>query len=122
MSVQSVSTQIPPPMMPAARRGENTADASTQAVADIAKVTAESAQTNANTREQLENAVEAVQKFIEPLASNLQFSIDEETGIRIVKVVDAATKEVIRQIPSEEILQIAKALDRLQGLLFQQKA
>jgi len=109
-------------MMPAARRGENTAEASTPAVADVAKVTAESAQTNVSTREQLDNAVKAVQKFVQPLASNLQFSIDEETNIRVVKVVDIATKEVIRQIPSEEILQIAKALDRLQGLLFQQKA
>lgn len=121
MSVQSVSVQVPPPMMPAARRGENPAEAAPQVVADVEKVTAESAQTSVSSREQLENAVKAVQKFVQPLASNLQFTVDEETGIRVVKVVDAATKEVIRQMPSEEILQIAKALDRLQGLLFQQK-
>ena len=34
----------------------------------------------------------------------------------------AYTNEVIRQIPSEEMLEIAKALDRLQGLLVKQKA
>ena len=39
-----------------------------------------------------------------------------------MKVVDASTDEVIRQIPSEEIISIAKALDKLQGLLVEQKA
>ncbi|MCC6658518.1 MAG: flagellar protein FlaG [Rhodocyclaceae bacterium] len=72
--------------------------------------------------EQLEVAVEAVQKAIEPVARDLQFSIDKETGKTIISVVDAATKEVIRQIPGEEILAIARAIDRMQGLLFNQKA
>ena len=40
----------------------------------------------------------------------------------IVKVMDNATKEVIRQIPSVEMLAIAKALDKIQGLLIKQKA
>ena len=40
----------------------------------------------------------------------------------MVKVVDQSTKEVIRQIPSEEMLAIAKALDSLKGLLVRQTA
>jgi len=40
----------------------------------------------------------------------------------VVKVVDLETKEVIRQIPSPEVLEIAKAVDQLQGLLIRQKA
>lgn len=55
------------------------------------------------------------------MARNLLFSIDDDSGRTIVKVVDNATKEVIRQIPSEEILSIAKALDRLKGLLIKQE-
>lgn len=73
-------------------------------------------------KEQLDQAVQAVQKFTQPLANNLQFSIDEDTGIKMVKVIDSATKEVIRQIPSEEMMEIARALDRLQGILLKQKA
>jgi hypothetical protein len=37
-------------------------------------------------------------------------------------VVDGVTKEVIRQIPNEEVLAIARAMDRLQGLLLKGKA
>lgn len=67
-------------------------------------------------------AMEEVRKAITPVAQDLLFSIDEDTGKTIVKVVDASTDEVIRQIPSEEIISIAKALDKLQGLLLKQEA
>ena len=56
------------------------------------------------------------------MASNLAFEIDDDTGRTIIKITEASTGELIRQIPSEEMLEIAKALDRLQGLLVKQKA
>lgn len=73
-------------------------------------------------REELDRALDAVRKAVEPVARNLLFSVDDDSGRTIVKVVDSATKEVIRQIPSEEILSIAKALDKLKGLLIKQEA
>lgn len=73
-------------------------------------------------RETLLQAVDEVQKAIAPVAQNLLFSIDDDTGRTIVKVVDAQTDEVIRQMPSEEVLAISKAIDKLKGLLIQQKA
>lgn len=72
--------------------------------------------------EQLQQAVEQVRKAVEPVARNLRFSVDDDTGKTIVRVVDSVTKEVIRQIPSEELLAIARAIDRMQGLLIRQKA
>lgn len=56
------------------------------------------------------------------MSGNLEFSMDDQTGKTIIKVVDTATNELIRQIPSEEMLEIARALDRLQGILVRQKA
>ena len=73
-------------------------------------------------RETLLQAVEDVRKAIEPVAQNLLFSIDDDTGRTIVKVVDAQTDEVIRQMPSEEVLAISKAINKLQGLLISQQA
>lgn len=70
----------------------------------------------------LKQATEKLNQAIKMMASNLQFTVDEETGIDIVKVVDTDTKEVIRQFPSEEVLAIAKAFDQLQGLLVRDKA
>ncbi|GAA5181597.1 hypothetical protein GCM10025771_28880 [Niveibacterium umoris] len=66
-------------------------------------------------RQAVERALQEVKKAVDPMARNLQFSIDEDTGRTVVRVVDTATKEVIRQIPSEEVLAIAKALDNMDG-------
>jgi flagellar protein FlaG len=70
----------------------------------------------------LQAAVEKMQKFVSMAASDIKFSVDEDSGVTVVKVIDRETKDVIRQIPSEEMLDLAQALDKLQGLLIKQKA
>ena len=56
-------------------------------------------------------------------SQSLQFSIDEDSQDIVVKVIDQSTKEVVRQIPSKEALQIAKSIDKMQqGLLINQTA
>jgi flagellar protein FlaG len=72
--------------------------------------------------EELNQAVKQIQDVITKTANRLEFSIDEDLGVSIVKVVDTESKKLIRQIPSEEVLKIAKALDTLQGLLVKQQA
>ena len=72
--------------------------------------------------QQVEAAIKAVKEFIQPMASNLAFEMDEDSGRTIIRITEASSGELIRQIPSEEMLEIAKALDRLQGLLVKQKA
>lgn len=72
--------------------------------------------------QQLEQAARRIEKFVQPISSDLQFSVDEASGSQVVRVIDRATQQVIRQMPSEEMLAIASALDRLQGLLFRQQA
>ncbi len=83
---------------------------------------AQLAAANETSRDQLITAVKATQEFVSTINSSLEFSIDKDTGISVVKIVDKETEEVIRQIPSEEMLSIAKALDTIKGLLFHQKA
>lgn len=64
----------------------------------------------------------AVQEVAQPGASTLEFHTDADTGRVVVKITDTATGELVRQIPMEEMLALAKSLDRLQGLLLQTKA
>lgn len=71
--------------------------------------------------EDVKRAVETVNDVVRA-RSNLVFTMDEDTQIRVVKVVDMETKQVLRQVPSEEVLAIAKAIDRLQGLLLREDA
>ena len=72
--------------------------------------------------EQVKQAVQKIQGTVNNLAQNLRFSIDEDTGKTIIKVMDVHTEEVIRQIPTEEAVEIARTLDKVQGLLFNGKA
>lgn len=125
-----MDTQIPPAAA-AATAAELLTRTPSAAAATVARAVApvvESApvekpeKTEEAARPKVAEALERIQKFVEPMASDLQFSVDESSGMRVVKVLDRATQEVIRQIPSAEVLEIAKALDRLQGLLLKQKA
>lgn len=72
--------------------------------------------------EQLGELLDNVKQSLPSSARNLQFSIDEGSGRTVVKVVDSNTNEVIRQIPSEEILAIAESLSTPKGFLIKQDA
>ena len=48
----------------------------------------------------------------------LKFQSDEETGERVILLIDSETGEVVRQIPPEELLHVMKALRDLKGMLF----
>ena len=50
----------------------------------------------------------------------VQFEFDKEADTMIVKVVDIESGELIRQMPSEEVVRISRALGKLQGLLVHQ--
>lgn len=99
----------------------NAANASASPVAPVS-VQAVQQPVAAPKAQEVKESVEKINKTVQAMARNLQFSVDESTQMSVVKVVDVETKDVIRQIPSEEVLAIAKALDKLQGLLFKEKA
>jgi flagellar protein FlaG len=72
---------------------------------------------------ELKRMTEELQRRVGGANAQIQFSVDESTGISVVKVTDRMTHEVIRQIPSEEVLQIAKSVDHYkEGLLVNSKA
>jgi flagellar protein FlaG len=70
----------------------------------------------------MQNAVASINKYLRDTAKSVQFNIDASTGKTVVNVVDSNTHEVIRQMPSEETLAIARAISRLSGLLLDEKA
>lgn len=73
--------------------------------------------------EQLKSAVNDINKAMRQSNQSLEFSVDNDTKKPMVKLVDSDTGELIRQIPSEETLAIARSIDRFQrGLLLKQQA
>lgn len=61
---------------------------------------------------ELEAATEQIERFVRSSGRSLQFRVDDDSGRVVVSVRDADTGDLIRQIPSEAALRIARALDR----------
>lgn len=64
-----------------------------------------------NFKEVLESSINELNNYFKE--STLEFKLDNSTGISYVKLVDSKTKEIIRQIPSEEMIAMAKKLKKL---------
>jgi flagellar protein FlaG len=71
---------------------------------------------------QVEVAAVALKEFAQSVQRDLDFSVDDGSGQVVVKVTDSNSGDVIRQIPSEEALQLAENLSDVRSLLFKAEA
>jgi flagellar protein FlaG len=122
MNISHIGSSAPPP--PAA--AERTTGADLQA-AGAAKARTDGADAvkdhpEQNQQQHLPEALERINTVLQIRAPGLEFSVDDDSARAIVKVIDTNTNEVIRQMPSKEALEIAKALERLDSLLIRDKA
>lgn len=125
MSIASVSTSRPPGRAPEIARpaSRDTATQANRESGSEKRLEPTSARPPQEVQKsELQDAVKRLNDFVAPSQSEISFSIDDESGVRVVKILDSQSKEVIRQIPSEEAIELARALDKLQGLLIKDKA
>ncbi|RNF30549.1 hypothetical protein NM04_11975 [Massilia aurea] len=73
-------------------------------------------------KDEVSAAVKKLNEAMPPSAQSLEFEIDEDSKEIVVKIIDQSTREVVRQMPSKEALEMAKAIDKMQGLLIRQTA
>lgn len=76
---------------------------------------------------EVKNQIEELQQFNQSIDRSLQFQVDDELGVTIVRVVDKETDELIRQFPPEELINLSRRLKELneqgsstQGVLLQE--
>ena len=62
------------------------------------------------TKETLQAVVKQIESFLKGSERSLQFSVDETTGRTVISVRDAASGDLIRQIPGEDAMRLARAL------------
>lgn len=77
-----------------------------------AKVNLDVADTNTQA---VEDAISSVTDFVQSKNQALSFSFDEESNRSIIKVTDAKSGDVIRQIPSEEVVKLSERIKELQS-------
>lgn len=70
----------------------------------------------------LQQTLEELNDKLGAWSTNLRFELDEDTSRVVVQVVDVETGEVVRQIPSEDMVHMSKMLGKLQDLAFRSQA
>jgi flagellar protein FlaG len=72
-------------------------------------------------RDEVEQASSEISDFVQNIQRNLSFTVHVDTGKPIIKVTDSETDEVIRQIPTEEVLKLHQYIHDASGILFKAK-
>lgn len=67
----------------------------------------------------LKKKLDKIQTFF---TGEARFEVNNEADMVVVKIIDKDSEEVIRQIPSEASVKLAKALNDLEGILFDEEA
>jgi len=62
-------------------------------------------------QENVEAAVKHMNEYIQSTQRDLSFSYDKSAGATVVKVLDRVTQQVIRQMPDETFLKLARSTD-----------
>jgi flagellar protein FlaG len=71
---------------------------------------------------ELGNAIADLNKVAQANAQGVRFSLDEDSGRTVVKVVDTQTDKVLRQIPSVEALKLWRSIEQMQGVMLRDTA
>lgn len=105
---------------------DSSSDSGTKAAIEQARPASSSlteavATTAAVSAEELDSAIASIREAVQSLRRDLSFSLDDESGMVVVKVTDS-DGELVRQIPSEEILRLHRQLEETRSLLFSAKA
>ena len=70
---------------------------------------------------EIREAVAAINEAVKKVPTSLDFSVDEASKRFVVQVTDKNTGELIRQLPGDAVLRIARQLESMKGVVFDQK-
>lgn len=70
---------------------------------------------------EIREAIAAINDAVKKVPTSLDFSVDEASKRFVVQVTDKNTGEVIRKLPGDAVLRIAKQLESMKGIVFDQK-
>lgn len=116
-------TAMPRAVAPPAMKARTDATAGAAPTRQVAANAAHLSDKVALSSDDLKNLASEIQRKVSTISSDLQFSVDQETGKDLIRVTDRTTKKVVWQFPSEEALNITKALDQYQkGVMLNRKA
>jgi flagellar protein FlaG len=131
MSGVEINLRAPQPQSPASGQGEPRiaksapAEIKTAPTVSIKELNSEAtarrdgvADQMTKTVEDIKSAVETLNSTMKKIPTSLAFSIDSASNRVVVQVTNEDTGEVVRTLPGEAVLQVARNLESLKGILF----
>lgn len=125
LNVQGGGTIKPPDAVLPAQTGEKTADKSASdnvLSMELAKRAEQKAAKEKETRENqpvTEEMLKELEQDIETMHNvGLRFSKHNDTGRTMIKVMDKENDQIIREIPAEDVLDLAAKIEEMIGILF----
>ena len=73
-------------------------------------------------QEKIERVAQAMDNYVSSIQRDLKIQVDGDSGDIMVKVISKENGQVIRQIPSEELLMLAAKMEQMTGALFNESA
>ncbi|MCJ8320022.1 MAG: flagellar protein FlaG [Colwellia sp.] len=67
---------------------------------------------------ELVDVVQEINKVMASVQRDINFSVDEKSGRKVISVYEKGSEKLIRQLPSEDALKLLENLEQLKGLLF----
>ena len=83
-----------------------------EAVSRVQPTEVDTTDSREDTQEDIRQAAEVLREAVSRYSPSLAIDVDEELNKTIVTVLDADTNEVIRQIPSQDLIDVARAIKR----------
>ena len=100
-----------PKLAPAAE-AKATAMVTEEAVPQVQPIEVDTADSREETQEDIREAAKVLREAVNIYSPSLAIEVDEELNRTVVTVMDADTNEMIRQIPSQDLIDVARAIKR----------
>lgn len=118
----AMSTPRPVPEAPAPRVDSKSAPQSQASVEMIEASKAQSQETQEQMMARMERLAENLNEISKDMGRALSFAVEEDIDRVVIVVSNPETGEQIRKLPSDTALKIAKSIETLKGILFDETA
>ena len=110
-------TPVSPSLPTNTDRTNSTATAAAAVVSPIVATPVPAYAPQADLQSQMQAIAAQLQEYLNSSRRDVEFRVDAGTGVQVVTVRDAATGDVVRQMPSEEVLRVLQNMNAAQGTL-----
>jgi flagellar protein FlaG len=73
-------------------------------------------------RERTHALAAELNKALEQVEGSYSVSVDDDTGMMVVRITDTETGDIVRQIPSQQVLDVSVSVKNIVGLLIDDQA